>query len=86
MGDHWDIGRVMVAPDLQGRGLGRLLLEAIQDAAPEDVTQHVLFTGAGSARNIRMYQKAGFRLVRQEDPVPGTVSLAKRRPRRTTGR
>jgi tRNA (guanine37-N1)-methyltransferase len=85
VGDHWDIGRVMVAPDLQGRGLGRVLLEAIQDAAPEDVTEHVLFTGAGSARNIRMYQKAGFRLVRQEDPVPGTVSLAKRRRRRTTG-
>ncbi len=27
-GDAWDIGRVMVAPDLQGRGLGRLLVGA----------------------------------------------------------
>ena len=26
-GGVWDIGRLMVAPDLQGRGLGRLLLE-----------------------------------------------------------
>jgi tRNA (guanine37-N1)-methyltransferase len=28
-GPAWDIGRLMVAPDLQGRGLGRLLLEHI---------------------------------------------------------
>ena len=33
-GDFWDIGRIMVAPDLQGKGLGRLLLGAIEDAAP----------------------------------------------------
>ena len=35
--DHrgeWDIGRIMVAPDLQGRGLGRALLELIEEAAP----------------------------------------------------
>ena len=80
-GDLWDIGRVMVAPDLQGRGIGRMLLEAIQAAAPEDVAGYTLFTGAGSARNIRMYQRAGFRLTAQEDPIPGTVQLSKRRRR-----
>ena len=30
VGDTWDIGRLMVAPDLQGRGIGRLLLDAIE--------------------------------------------------------
>ena len=29
----WDIGRIMVAPDLQGRGLGRLLLAHIESVA-----------------------------------------------------
>ena len=75
----WDIGRIMVAPDLQGRGLGRFLLEYIQQAAPPDVASYVLFTGAGSVDNLRMYQKAGFRL--SGSPEPGVVSLSKRRPR-----
>jgi tRNA (guanine37-N1)-methyltransferase len=78
-GDVWDIGRIMAAPDLQGRGLGRFLLTAIEEAAPADVTGYVLFTGAGSARNIRMYKKAGYRLVGDDDEVPGAVRLTKRR-------
>ena len=30
----WESGRLMVAPDLQGRGLGRSLLEHAEAAAP----------------------------------------------------
>ncbi|MET0999251.1 MAG: tRNA (guanosine(37)-N1)-methyltransferase TrmD [Marmoricola sp.] len=78
-GESWDVGRVMAAPDLQGRGLGRFLLAAIEDAAPEEVTGYVLFTGAGSERNIRMYKKAGYRLLGAEEGVPGAVRLTKRR-------
>ena len=80
--DHrgeWDIGRIMVAPDLQGRGLGRALLELIEDAAPADVTSYVLFTGAGSAANLRMYRKAGFRLRSDRAAPPGAVVLTKPR-------
>jgi tRNA (guanine37-N1)-methyltransferase len=76
----WDIGRLMVAPDLQGTGLGRFLLRAIEDAAPVDLAVYELFTGAGSVDNIRMYQKAGYRLVGwPADPVPGAVRLTKQR-------
>ena len=78
-GELWDIGRIAVAPDLQGRGLGRVLLQAIEDAAPPEVTGFVLFTGAGSERNIRMYKKAGYRLRGPEEGVPGAVRLTKRR-------
>ncbi|MBS4751342.1 tRNA (guanosine(37)-N1)-methyltransferase TrmD [Nocardioides sp. zg-ZUI104] len=75
--DTWDIGRIMVAPDLQGSGLGRVLLEHIQQVAPASVTSYVLFTGAGSVRNQRMYRKAGFRL-RPDLPAPaGAVVLTK---------
>ncbi len=78
-GQTWDVGRVMVAPDLQGRGLGRVLLDAIEQAAPDEVTGYVLFTGERSKRNIRMYKKAGYRLHGPEEDVPGAVRLTKRR-------
>ena len=81
-GATWDIGRLMVAPDLQGQGLGRILLAEIESRAPEAATTLSLFTGAGSDRNIRMYQKAGYRLGRTPPvgaaPVPhGAVLLTK---------
>jgi tRNA (guanine37-N1)-methyltransferase len=76
-GDVWDIGRLMVAPDLQGRGLGRMLLERIESLAPASATGFELFTGAGSVDNLRMYKKAGYRL--RGGPEPGVVALTKRR-------
>jgi tRNA (guanine37-N1)-methyltransferase len=79
--DCWDVGRLMVAPDLQGRGLGRLVLGAIEAAAPDDVTGFVLFTGATSTRNLAMYKKAGYRLRGPDPDVPGAVRLTKTRPR-----
>jgi len=74
----WDIGRIMVAPDLQGRGLGRLLLEHIQTVAPAEATTYVLFTGAASADNQRMYKKAGFSLRKDLPAPPHAVILTKR--------
>ena len=73
--DAWDVGRLMVAPDLQGRGLGRMLLERIEAAAPAGVTSCSLFTGAGSLRNQRLYRKAGYRL--RGEVEPGVVRLTK---------
>ncbi len=73
----WHIGRLMVAPDLQGRGLGRRLLAEIEECAPDGTTSYELFTGQGSKRNQRLYRKAGYRLA--GSPSPGVVSLVKRR-------
>jgi tRNA (guanine37-N1)-methyltransferase len=75
----WDIGRIMVAPDLQGRGLGRALLEHIQAVAAPEATSYVMFTGARSTDNIRMYKKAGFRVRTDLDAPPLAVVLTKRR-------
>jgi len=77
-GDAWDIGRLMVVPDLQGQGLGRFLLAEIERVAPDDVASYSLFTGAGSLRNQRMYKRAGYRL--RGELEPGVVVLTK--PRR----
>ena len=78
-GDAWDIGRIMVVPDLQGRGLGRVLLRHIEEAAPPDATSYVLFTGARSDDNIRMYRKAGYRVRRDLPTPPSAVVLTKPR-------
>ena len=79
-GTTWDIGRLMVAPDLQGRGLGRALLERISGLAPAGTTDLELFTGAGSLRNQRIYKRAGF--TTRGQVRPGVVRMTKRlRPR-----
>lgn len=81
-GDHapaWDVGRLMVAPDLQGQGLGRDMLARIEAAAPAEVSTYVLFTGAGSADNLRMYKRAGYRLRGAAPGESGAVVLTKRR-------
>ena len=75
--DTWHIGRLMVVPDLHGRGLGRALLEFIQEFAPSGATRFELFTGTGSEHNLKLYKKAGFRGVVQ--PNGTTVVFTKRR-------
>ncbi|TDU82537.1 tRNA (guanine37-N(1)-) methyltransferase [Kribbella voronezhensis] len=78
------IGRLMVAPDWQGRGVGTKLLRVAEQTAPAGVTQYELFTGAESERNLRLYRKAGYREVRRESQTAKVelVLLAKRRRRR----
>ncbi|MCU1686931.1 MAG: tRNA (guanine-N1-)-methyltransferase/acyltransferase [Amycolatopsis sp.] len=80
-GDAWEVGRLMVAPDLAGRGLGRWLLAYAEQQAPAGVRRYSLFTGAGSTRNITMYQRAGYQLVEQpgspSEHLPGAVFLVK---------
>ncbi|NYG05921.1 tRNA (guanine37-N1)-methyltransferase [Phycicoccus badiiscoriae] len=77
---QWQVGRLMVAPDLQGRGLGRALLAFAEAQAPTDATAYWLNTGVRSDRNLRIYRKAGYRVQPGEGAFPGTVDLVK--PRR----
>jgi GNAT superfamily N-acetyltransferase len=69
--DCCHIGRLMVHPDFQGRGIGSLLMEAIE-AAFDDVRAWELFTGELSLNNIRLYERLGYRIVREE-PFPGST-------------
>lgn len=74
----WELGRLMVAPDLLGRGIGRALLRhGLADADPR-ARRAWLITGARSVRNQRLYRKAGFRVVRGEPTYPGTVEMLAR--------
>jgi len=73
----WQIGRLMVAPDLQHRGLGRALLAHAEALAPADVTTFWLNAGADQPRLLRLYTKAGYRVV-GPGAGPGTVDLTRR--------
>ncbi|MHC1562714.1 GNAT family N-acetyltransferase [Actinomycetospora sp. C-140] len=54
-----ELARFSVAPDAQGHGIGRALLErAHGELAPGDVTW--LVTGARSEENLRLYRRAGY--------------------------
>ncbi|MDT7800836.1 MAG: hypothetical protein QOI78_4269 [Actinomycetota bacterium] len=55
------IGRLVVAPDRQGSGLGALMLRAAEDLAPPAVTLFRLYTGSGSVVPLRLYAKHGYR-------------------------
>lgn len=80
-GDAWEVGRLMVAPDLARRGLGRWLLSVAEQSAPPDVPSLVLFTGVRSDRKRTMYERAGY--VITSDPAPPfAVWMAKPRAAR----
>ena len=65
-GDRMEIARFSVAPDMQGRGVGRALLTLVESAVPAGVRTLWLRTGGKSEANLRLYTRAGYQLVRHE--------------------
>jgi ribosomal protein S18 acetylase RimI-like enzyme len=57
-GDVLAIGRLAVVPDLQGRGIGTRLLDAVE--ARSGAAEATLYTGALSGPNLRLYQRLGY--------------------------
>jgi tRNA (guanine37-N1)-methyltransferase len=72
----WYIGRLMVAPDLQGQGIGRRLLDAIEAKAPPGTSHCRLVTGALSASNIAFYAGRGY-LETEADVDPDGVAIVR---------
>jgi GNAT superfamily N-acetyltransferase len=64
-GEVCHVGRLIVDPDWQGRGIGSRLLAGIQDRFPQ-AREFTLFTGARSAANLAFYEKRGYRITRRE--------------------
>ena len=52
------VGRLVVAPDLQGHGIGTRLLLATEQATA--LPRSALFTGARSLANLRLYHRHGY--------------------------
>ena len=58
------VGKLMVDPDYQNQGLGRLLLQAIESEFPGK--RFELFTGHRSVKNITLYEKCGYSRFKEE--------------------
>ena len=78
-GSTWHVGRLMVAPDQAGQGIGSWLLAYAEEQAPAGSTQVALFTGRHSLRNIALYERACFTLTPAPDGegAPDSVRLIK---------
>lgn len=74
------IARLIVAPDLQGRGIGSALLRAIEASFPA-ATCFELFTGSLSVDNIRLYRRHGYHVVREEVLGPTVILVFMRKTR-----
>src|SRR5208282_1318365 len=59
------VERLVVHPDYQRRGIGMALLNMIETCFPS-ANRFELFAGQKSESNIRLYERAGYRAVRQE--------------------
>jgi ribosomal protein S18 acetylase RimI-like enzyme len=72
--DKATIGRLAVAPDLQGVGIGTQLLFAVLAYLPENTREVWVFTGQNSKHNIALYNKVGYE--HQFDQVAGDLTYA----------
>jgi len=52
------IGRIAIAPDMQGLGIGRALLRTAESHSVAEEAE--LFTGSLSEANIRLYERCGY--------------------------
>ena len=64
-GDSVYVGRLMVDPEYQNKGLGTRLMLALESAFPQ-AKKFTLGTGHRSARNLYLYNKLGYKIVSSE--------------------
>ena len=67
------IGKLIVAPYFQNRGIGRLLIEAIESTLT-GCQQFELFTGSLSSKNLHLYSKLGYQEFRRQ-PVSDSLTM-----------
>nr|WP_208382368.1 GNAT family N-acetyltransferase [Microbacterium ulmi] len=63
------VGRLAIAPDVQGLGIGSRLLSAVEERGRgAGAAEAELFTGSLSAANLRLYERSGYAEAQR---VPG---------------
>jgi histidine ammonia-lyase len=66
VGTTLHIGRLAVAPDMQGRGIGTRMIRTLEAEHADGIETFTLFTGHLSTANIRLYERLGYHLTREE--------------------
>lgn len=63
-GDHIDIGRIMTLPEYRGQGIATELIGAVEKHSKADAFE--LFTCTKSYLNIKLYERLGYRIYKEE--------------------
>ncbi|WP_433478520.1 GNAT family N-acetyltransferase [Spirillospora sp. CA-142024] len=74
------VGRLVVVPDMQGRGIGRSLLAALEDEVAGRADACVLFTGHLSEANLRLYRRLGYSETHRERVAAHLTLVHMRKP------
>ena len=67
------IGRLVVHPDYQNRGIGSQLLKQIE-ASFSEASKYEIFTGSKSEATLRLYQRHGYAITHSQ-ALSATVSI-----------
>ena len=62
------VGKLMTLPDYQNKGIGKKLLQAIEQEFPGK--RYWLMTGHKSEKNLRLYKKCGYIIFKTEAVTP----------------
>lgn len=80
-GDLLLVGRLAIAPDIQGAGIGSRLLAAVEERGREHGCRTAeLFTGSMSEANLRLYARHGYRETQRVDGDDGIQQVFLRKP------
>jgi tRNA (guanine37-N1)-methyltransferase len=79
-GHRWYIGRLVVAPDLHGQGIGSRMMDVIESMAPPDAEMFSLLTGAGSTINQSFYRRRGYVATEWSTGETGVAVVILERP------
>jgi ribosomal protein S18 acetylase RimI-like enzyme len=58
--------KLIVDPDFQNRGIGTRIMTEIEERYSSSVNRYALFTGHKSEKNLHIYNKLGYKEIRQE--------------------
>jgi ribosomal protein S18 acetylase RimI-like enzyme len=64
---HWHIGPIGVDPDVQGKGIGRRMMDACCTSLDDNSANGVLETD--KPENVRFYRKFGFEVVKEVNAI-----------------
>lgn len=74
------VGRLVVAPDLRGRGIGRALMSALEERTAGLADSCVLFTGHLGEANLRLFRRLGYAETHRERVADHLMLVHMRKP------